>query len=493
MYTKDWLSKWAIYSPQKKAVEEYDTNRSLTYASLNTNAGKLALLLTSWGIRKGDRVMVIAEHSLELVTLFGAAQKTGIIIVPVNFRLTPAEIDFLAENSNPSLILYDHQFSEKVKALKTAGTIRCITVEDLAEQIDQTPSKEIKTVSLDENDPLFILYTSGTTGFPKGAIYTHKMLFWNSLNTTMSLALTPVDHTINCMPAFHTGGWNVLLSPMLHRGATVGILKKFDADKILTLLEKCGSTLFMGVPTMLKMMMDSKSFDQVQLNRIRYFIVGGEALPHQVINKWHHKGVSIRQGYGLTEAGPNITSLLQEDAERKAGSIGRPNFYVNARLLNEEMQEVNTGEIGEFCLKGEIVSPGYWQNEKATDDAMVNGWFRTGDLMKKDAEDYLYVVDRKKCMFISGGENVYPAEVERVLATAEGVNEVAVVGVPDEKWGEVGKAFLVMKDGYATDGLQLFCCDKLAKFKIPKYYVVLSELPKNDSGKIDRKALKLIP
>lgn len=490
MYTKDWLSKWAVYSPHKIAAEEYESNRSLTYSSLNTNAIKLGALLRAWNLTKGDRVLVIAEHSLELITLFGAAQKIGIVIVPVNYRLAPAEIDFLIENCRPSLILYDKQFFQKVSMLKTARATHTETIEDIAGFIEKMVAKEIELAALDENDPLFILYTSGTTGFPKGAIYTHKMLFWNSQNTTMSLALTPADHTINCMPAFHTGGWNVLLTPMLHRGATVGIIKKFDADKILQLLEQQQSTVFMGVPTMLKMMMDSSAFNHVQLEKLRYFIVGGEALPHPVIERWHNKGISIRQGYGLTEAGPNLTSLHQDDAERKVGSIGKPNFYVEAALFDENMQEVQSGEIGEFCLRGEVVSPGYWQNEKATQETISNNWFRTGDLMKKDDEGYLYVVDRKKCMFISGGENVYPAEIERVLITAEGVSEVAVVGVPDEKWGEVGKAFLVMKEGHTVEGLQSFCCDKLAKFKVPKYYVAIDELPKNDSGKIDRKALK---
>ncbi|MTI38400.1 AMP-binding protein, partial [Fulvivirga lutimaris] len=330
----------------------------------------------------------------------------------------------------------------------------------------------------------------GTTGRPKGVIYTHKMLFWNSINTSISIELTSNDHTINCMPAFHTGGWNVLLTPMLHRGATVGIIKKFDADLIINLLQEKGSTIFMGVPTMLKMMKESPSFDKIQLDKLRYFIVGGEALPHAVIKSWHEKGVSIRQGYGLTEVGPNLTSLHQNDAEKKLGSIGKPNFYLQTKLVDKQFNEVSAGEIGEFCLKGEVVTPGYWKNEKATSEAFRDGWFMTGDLMKRDEEGYLYVLDRKKSMFISGGENVYPAEVERILATASGIKEVAVIGVPDEKWGEVGKAFLVVNQKIDSQSLADYCCSKLAKFKIPKHYAVVDELPKNDSGKIDRKALK---
>jgi len=490
MYTKDWLSKWAVYSPEKIAVEEYDSNRKLTYADLDRNANKLANILEDWGLTKGDRIMVVSEHSLELVTLFGAAIKMGVIIVPVNYRLAPAEIEFLVENSQPTLLLYETQFAEKLNDINIKA--RKVSIDELAKLLQSHSLTHYQTVAIDENDPIFILYTSGTTGQPKGAIYTYRMLFWNSINTTMSLALTPADHTINCMPSFHTGGWNVLLTPLLHRGGTVGIMKKFDAEQILLLLDQQQSTLFMGVPTMLKMMYDSNAFDQVKLERLRYFIVGGEAMPHPLIKVWHQKGVSIRQGYGLTEVGPNLTSLFQQDAERKLGSIGKPNFYIEAKMLDENNQEVEPGEIGEFCLKGEVVTPGYWKNEQATLESMHGDWFKTGDLMRQDEEGYLYVMDRKKCMFISGGENVYPAEVEKVLATAEGVNEVAVVGVPDEKWGEVGKAFIVMHDGCDIEGIREHCCGKLAKFKIPKYYVCIESLPKNDSGKIDRKALKTI-
>lgn len=490
MFTKDWLSKWAAYSPNKIAIEEYETEKEISYLDLDKNSKKLVNILFAQNIKKGDRVLVVAEQSIELVTLFGAAQKSGIIIVPVNYRLAPAEIEELVNDCTPELILYDRHFHEKIDKIRLEknDSIKCI--QDFFTQLDGEVRADFENVQIEENDPIFILYTSGTTGRPKGVIYTHKMLFWNSINTSISIELTSNDHTINCMPAFHTGGWNVLLTPMLHRGATIGIIKKFDADLILRLLQDKGSTIFMGVPTMLKMMKESISFDQIKLDKLRYFIVGGEALPHAVIKCWHEKGVSIRQGYGLTEVGPNLTSLHQNDAVKKLGSIGKPNFYLETKLVDKQFNEVEPGEIGEFCLKGEVVTPGYWKNEQATSEAFKDGWFMTGDLMKRDEEGYLYVLDRKKSMFISGGENVYPAEVEKVLATARDVQEVAVIGVPDEKWGEVGKAFLVMSGAKSTEGLAQYCCDKLAKFKIPKHYAIVDELPKNDSGKIDRKALK---
>ncbi|QDA58775.1 acyl-CoA synthetase [Hymenobacter jejuensis] len=497
MYTKDWIAKWAVYSPAKVALKELDTGRTLTYAELNHEANHLAAELTQrQGIRKGDRVMVIAEYSLEYVALFVAAQKTGFILVPVNYRLAVTEIDYLVGNCQPRLLLYEEQFQEKALQLSRLPEIEQVwplqRLNDLChEALEQYSELGFDAQEIAEDDPIFILYTSGTTGFPKGALYTHKMLLWNSLNTTMSLALTPADSTIVCTPPFHTGGWNVLLTPLLHRGGTVGFVKKFQPDRLLQLLAQERTDLFMGVPTMLKMMMDSPEFATADLSALRYIIVGGEALPLTVIQAWHWRGIKIRQGFGLTEVGPNLFSLHQDDAEQKIGSIGRPNFYVDIKLIDEEGQEVAPGEVGELCLRGPNVMPGYWNDPEATAKALLNGWFRTGDLLRADAEGYLYVMDRIKNMYISGGENVYPAEIERFLLTFPGVSEAAVIGVPDEKWGEVGKAFIVTKGiEVSAEAVQSYCCANLARFKVPKYVELVAELPKSDTGKINKKVLK---
>lgn len=486
MYRKDWISKWAIYSPDKVAISEYETNRTVTYKSLNNQANYLSDNFLSNGCETGDRIMVIAEHCIEYVVLFSMAQKTGITLVPVNYRLSASEIEYLISNSEPRQIIVERKFENLVSNLTEV-----IWLEDLTDELANAPETKFNGLHFDENHPLFILYTSGTTGFPKGAIYSHKMLFWNSVNTSQSLEITPADHTISCMPAFHTGGWNVLLTPLLHRGASVGIMKKFDADLLLQLLEKEKSQLFMGVPTMLKMMTESGQFESSDLSRMRYFIVGGEALPLGVIHTWHNKGVKIRQGYGLTEVGPNLTSLHQDHAERKIGSIGLPNFYTEIKLKNQNGREAKPNEIGELCLSGPLVTPGYWGNEKATNEAIREGWFHTGDLAKMDEEGFLYIVDRIKCMFISGGENVYPAEVERVLRQMPEIDEAAVVGVQDQQWGEVGKAYLTATNGRMPSEEQItaHCVKHLAKFKVPKHIVWLDEMPKNDSGKIDRKKL----
>jgi fatty-acyl-CoA synthase len=499
MYTKDWAAKWALYSPQKVAIKELDTDRSHTYAELNQAANFLAAELTGrYGLGKGDRVMVLAEHCLEYVTLFVAAQKTGIILVPVNYRLTAAEIDYLVGNCQPALLIYEEQFQDKALALQALNAPAVPQVWALQQLagicqlgLAQHEVAPFASPELDEDDPVFILYTSGTTGFPKGALYTHRMLLWNSLNTSMSLEITPRDRTINCMPPFHTGGWNVLVTPFLHRGATVGLLKKFQPERILHLLDQEQADIFMGVPTMLKMMLESPAFKAADLSSLRYFIVGGEALPLEVIRAWDHKGIKIRQGFGLTEVGPNLFSLHQNDAIRKIGSIGRPNFYLDIKLIDEHGAEVGTNEVGELCLRGPVVTPGYWRDPEATAKAMPDGWFRTGDLLRRDAEGYLFVMDRIKNMYISGGENVYPAEIERFLLTFPGVSEVAVIGVPDARWGEVGKAFIVPKSpDISTEALLAYCAGNLARFKVPRYLELVTELPKNDTGKINKKILK---
>ncbi|MEO1052227.1 MAG: long-chain fatty acid--CoA ligase [Bacteroidota bacterium] len=491
----DWIAQWALYSPEKVAVSEIETGRSYTYGQLNHIADHLANeLINEHRLEKGDRIVVLAEHCLEYVVLFSVAQKTGLILVPLNYRLAPAEIDYLIVNAEPKLTIVEDKFADRVSGIAAMEKVTLSwTLEDLVAKCGQTLHKgkvESKHApDIADDDPFFILYTSGTTGFPKGAVYTHKMLLWNSFNTTIGLNITSEDITVLCMPPFHTGGWNVLLTPIIHRGGRVSIFKKFDAIEVLKALEEEQANIFMAVPTMLKMMTESTSFDSTNLEAMRYFIVGGEALPLPVIETWHNKGVKLRQGYGLTEVGPNLTSLHHDDAIRKIGSIGRPNFFVTSKIIDENGEQVKQGEIGEFCFKGDIVTPGYWRNTEATEKAFINGWFRTGDLVKADEEAFLYVMDRKKNMFISGGENVYPAEVERVICQHSQVSEVAVVGVSDVKWGEVGKAYVVPSEDIDQEVLLNFCREQMAKFKVPKYFEFVSELPKTDSGKIDRKVL----
>jgi len=320
----------------------------------------------------------------------------------------------------------------------------------------------------------------------------HRMLFWNSINTELRLNINSNDHTQNFAPFFHTGAWNVLLTPFVHHGASLTLLPNFEPDLILRLIEEEKTTIFFGVPTMLQMMAQSPLFEKVNLSSVRYAIVGGAPMPISLINKWHKKGVFIRQGYGLTEVGPNCFSLHQDDAIRKIGSIGLLNFYINAKIVDEKGVECKENEVGELCLKSQVITPGYWNKREETVKTIKDGWFYTGDMLRKDEEGYFYVVDRKKNMFISGGENVYPSEIEKIILANECIEDCAVMGVPDKKWGEVGKVFVVIKKGYKITKGQIIkiCSDKLAKYKIPKYIESLNKIPRNEAGKIDRKKLK---
>jgi fatty-acyl-CoA synthase len=500
MITNDWSRKWAGYNPDKVAVAEFETGRQLTYAQLNKLGNGFSSYFTQvLELKKGDRIAILAENCLEYIGLLAVAQKTGLILVPLNYRLTSREIDFLISDSEPALIITEDKFFEKIQETSAFKTVKHhLNLVDLqSKTVELLNSKDIAPFNgetITHQDAALIIYTSGTTAFPKGSVYTHGMMFWNSINTQLRLDITSADRSVNVAPPFHTGNWNVLLTPFLHHGAYTLIMKSFDADKVLEVLERDDLTIFWAVPTMLKMMADSPQFDIIDFSKIRYFIVGGEAMPVPLIEKWHKKGVPIRQGYGLTEVGPNVTSLNHQDAIRKAGSIGKPNFYCSARLVDEQGNDVEINQLGELVLSGPNVTPGYWKNSEATASTIIDGWFHTGDIMRRDDEGFLFVVDRIKNMYISGAENVYPAEIEYLLRSHPAIDSVAIIGVPDEKWGESGMAFIVIKPGHQLNEKEVisFCEDKLARFKIPKHIRFLGELPKNDAGKIDRKKLKEI-
>lgn len=499
MHTLDWISRWASYHPDKAAVSEYETGRSLAYGDLDRLACRLSWhLLRGLGLRRGSRVAVLAENCLEYVVLFAAAQKTGIILTPLNYRLSTGELDYQIQHCQPELILAEDAWLPLLEPAPAFGQVRHrMRLAELRTMLDPAEAHpDDRAFAAEdppqETDPVFILYTSGSTGYPKGVRYTHRMLLWNSLNTALRLDITGQDRTICVMPPFHTGGWNVLLTPFLHHGAYTCLMRKFDAQTVLEGLEREQATLFMGVPTMLKMMAGAPGYESAKLDSLRYFIVGGEAMPVPLIEQWHGKGIPIRQGYGMTEAGPNLTSLHQDDAIRKKGSIGKPNFYVDIRLADESGQDAAPGEAGELLIRGPMVTPGYWNDPDATAHAIQDGWLRTGDLVRQDEEGFLYIVDRVKNMFISGGENVYPAEIERVLIRHEAICEVAVVPEPHPKWGETGRAYVALHPGQQLSEADIlaYCEGRLARFKIPKSAVVLPELPKNGAGKIDRQALK---
>jgi len=496
IHAYDWFKKWAVYHPEKIAIKEYETDRTYTYKQINDLANRTVIWLQEeYQISTGDRVAVLADNCLEYIVLLSAAQKSGIILVPLNYRLVGRELDFMIRDSEPMFLLVEDKYAAKINDLPAIGQVKKIL--PLKAYTDFLGGEKYKGTTtqqadFEEDHPLFIIYTSGTTAYPKGAIYSHKMFFWNCINTAIRLEITTNDRALNCAPPFHTGGWNVLQSTFILFGGYTLLMKSFDADGILDALENDEHTIFWGVPTMLKMMAASKNFATADLSKIRYFVLGGEAMPIPLIETYHAKGVPIRQGYGLTEVGPNVYSLDHSQAIRKQGSIGTPNFFYEVRLVDSNGVDVPNNIPGELIIKAPTVTPGYWKNPEATENTIVDGWFHTGDLIKKDDEGYYYVVDRIKNMYISGGENVYPAEVEHLIRTHEYVRDCAIIGVPDEKWGETGKAFVVLKDGCSLtqEILMKYCLKNLAKYKTPKYVEFIDALPLNNAGKVDRRLLK---
>ncbi len=494
----DWFEKWAEYSPDAVALQDDATGRRFTYAQCRRMIDRGARFLADeLGVGEGDRLAVLSMNEPEYVLLLFACQKLGAILLPLNYRLAPRELEWILADAEPAALIHQRQYDGVVAAIADAALpSRRLPFEGdggwAASVADETLPAEPVPVPGDFDTPCMLLYTSGTTGKPKGALITNGMLFWNSVNTTLRLNLVQSDVTLTYTPFFHTGGWNVLTTPFLHRGGKLILLPKFDADRVLELVDDEGVTILFGLPTIMEMLRRSPKFDATDFARVRYAIVGGEPMPLELIRLWHGRGVPIRQGYGLTEFGPNVFSLNEEHAERKIGSIGFPNFYVDARVVDDDDRPLGDDRVGELVLRGPVCTPGYWRNPEATADAIRDGWFHTGDLVRRDAEGFFYVVDRKKDMYKSGGENVYPAEVEQFLRTHPAIREVAVIGVPDAKWGEVGRAYVVVEPGSSLTAEEVveYCAGQLAKYKMPKQVEFLDELPRGDSGKVLKKALR---
>lgn len=490
MDTLDWTAKWADYTPEKIAITSYDSNKSYTYSDLHRYANQLTKKFTELNIEEGERIAVLAEHGLEYMVLFVACQRMGIILVPLNYRLSQREIYKLIADCTPSLIIYNQSHQGKLEQLSSEHS-KIISFDLLRNYYETSYASPVKSFEIKEDNPLFIFYTSGTTGTPKGVIYTNKMLFWNSLNTSMQLGITFRDSTVNILPPYHTSGWNVFITPLMHKGGHIGMLEKFDAEKTLCLLELNKATLFMALPTMLLMMQQSTVFKKVNLKRLRYIISGGEKVPSELVNYWKsEKNIYIRPGYGLTEAGPSITSLHHKMAQLKPNSIGKPNFYLSIKMVDKKGVQVAPNEVGELCIKGDIVTPGYWNNSVKTNNKIKKGWLFTGDFAYSDTEGFLYMKGRKNDMYISGGENIYPQEIEAQLEAMDTIDKAVVLSVKDDKWGQCGIAFVtkIGKD-LSVAQIRAFLKPNLVAFKHPKYIFILDDIPQTSLGKVSRKQL----
>ena len=496
----DWTAYWARRTPEATALLEPLTGRRWSYWHLDRRANRLARALAgALGVGKGDRVALLAHNRGEHFEALFACAKLGALFAPLNWRLAAAELDVIAADAQPTVLLYDRACAELAAAISAPIPQRIAYDEPSAggrpyEQLlaagsDNAPSE----IEIDFEDPIVLMYSSGTTGKPKGVLLSHRQLVFNSLSTHLAIQLTPSDSTLDFMPLFHTGGLNCLATPLLHNGGRVVIMPGFDAERSLQVAADERITLHMAVPTMFQMWRDAESFARVDLSATRMALCGGAPCPLPLIDTYRERGILFRQGYGLTEVGPNCFSLTPEDAFRKAGSVGWPNFYVQTKIVDDAGQPVPPGEVGELALGGPMVTLGYFRNPEATAQAFRHGrWFHTGDLVRRDDEGYHYIVDRKKDMFISGGENVYPAEVELALASLDGVTESCVIAVADPRWGEVGRAVVVAAGSTRVDAAAVLqhLGTRLARYKIPKSVVFTDALPRNSTGKVLRQRVR---
>lgn len=497
----DWITHHAANRPRKEAIRDLGTGRSYTYADLDARADALAAWFASRGIARGDRVAVLAHNGVEYFDIQFACARSGAICVLLNWRLTVSELEYIINDSAPNLLVHDIEFTETAAALEQRchidstlridhGASDCPYETALLEARDQTAPREILT----HDDVVTIMYTSGTTGRPKGAMITHGMNFWNCVNLGIPAGIGLDTVHLNVLPLFHTGGLNCYSNPVLHAGGTVVLLKQFDPGETLRVLgdPRQGITHFFAVPAPYQFMMQHPAFADTDLSRLRVAGVGGAPCALTIMEAWTARGVQLAQGYGMTETSPGAIFLDPDDALRKIGSTGKALLHTEFRIVDEKGIDCGPDEVGELWLAGPHITPGYWNKPEATADSFEGRWLKTGDAARQDAEGFVYIVDRWKDMYISGGENVYPAEVENVIYQLPEIAEAAVIGVPHERWGETGLAVIVLKDGCGIDRLTVVehCLERLAKFKVPNDIAVVDELPRNATGKVLKRELR---
>jgi fatty-acyl-CoA synthase len=510
MYIGDYLGRREIYSPDKLAIIDAgkDPELRLSYRAWNRRVNRFAnWLKDEAGIGYRDRVAILARDGIEHLDLIYACGKLGAIHTALNWRLHWREMVGLIEDTTPKVLLYSDDFTETVAEVEDAtrnapyALARYLHLEgdgipdslDYESTIAAAPDTPVTYEALDKEDIACLIFTGGTTGLPKGAMISHRQINWNVLNTVIH-DLTHDDIYLCVFPLFHAGGLFAYMSSQVVFGNTSILTRQFNPQQVLELIEREGVTVFAAVPTMYQMLTQAPNWEQADLSSLRFCTSGGAPLPVPLVQKYaEEKGVRFKQGFGMTEYGPGLFALPAEDAIRKAGSIGRPNFFVDVRVMDDENSPLGPNEVGELVLKGPSGCSGYWNNPEASAAVIDDeGWFHTGDMVYHDEEWYFYVVDRKKDMFISGGENVYPAEIEAVLYKHPAVHMCAVIGVPDPKWAEVGKACVVLKPGAkATEGeLIAHMQQHLARYKVPKSVEFLAELPISAAGKILKRELR---
>ena len=526
MIAGDILGERARVLPDKCALVYVPTGQRFSYAQLNSMAEQMARIWTSQlGLRKGERIGILAQNSTEYICAFFAAGKTGIVLVPLNSRQTAHELSFVVQDAGLSALLYEAQFTAMVRELQATRRMKLLPLEGAPWQAAMAATSlrasggaaGSEKVACAPEDLYCLLYTSGSTGRPKGVMIPHRMVLWNAYNTAVTWQMRDSDVIPIVTPLHHAGGLTVFLAPALLLGATIVLHRGFDPSEIWRGIERERATLLMAVPTIFKMLMDAPEFSSADVSSVRWFISGGAPLPRYLIEAYRARGIILKQGYGLTEVGVNCFVMGEEDTRSKPGSIGKPMLFTQAKLIDAQGREAAAGEPGgvpsapavgglgrgELCLKGPHVSLGYWNNPEATAAALdAEGWFHTGDSVRVDDDGFFYIVGRTRDMFISGGVNVHPAEIEAELLLHPQVQDAAVIGVEHEKWGEVGAAFVVLRDEKPlapvqprmdeahpnappnAEELSAFLARRLARYKLPQHYIFVPELPRSAFGKV---------
>jgi fatty-acyl-CoA synthase len=486
------MMRRAELSPHRKAVTFEGTTR--TFSELADRARRIASALLKCGIKPGDRVGYLGvNHSAFLETLYGTASMGG-IFVPLNFRLTGDELTYIINDAGIKTLFVDDALHGTIASVR--GDLCCtgyIDVEtrretdDFLEQLitDNDPLGDLHVASQDED--LLIMYTSGTTGLPKGAILTNGNLYWNFVNTMMSFNYLEDDVTLVGAPLFHIGGLNVTTLGTISVGGHAIIHRSFDPGQALADIEDYQVTTMFGAPAMFQFMAHHENWPTTDVSSLRGLICGAAPVPAPLIKEYSERDIAFCQGYGMTELSPLALILSGEFSAVKIGSTGKPAMFCEVRIVNEDNQPVPPGERGEVVVRGANVMKGYWNNPEATAATIdADGWLHSGDIAYADEEGFFYICDRLKDMVISGGENVYPAEVESVLVGHEAIAEVAVIGVPDEKWGEAVTAIAALHEGKAVEleELREYATDHLARYKLPLHLHIVDELPRNAAGKV---------
>lgn len=491
----DWLESHARLTPNQIAIIDGETKESSTFAELNDRASRIADKLVLEGIKKGDRIAILTPNHESYFEILFAAAKMGAIFVPLNYRLSPNELSYIIKDAGAKFLFYHIDFEHIIEQINLVLTeINTICIQsNYNDWLNHTKRFELDGC-VSPSDPWVIIYTGGTTGLPKGVVLTHNNMIWNAINTIVSWKLSHKDRTYTILPLFHTGALNALSIPILYTGGTIVLGTQFDPFTTLRVIEEEKVTILLLVPTMHHMVIHHPKFDKTDFKHNPIFLSGGAPCPLPIYEGYSNKGLRFKEGYGLTEAGPNNFYLSPEEANFKKGSVGKPMVHNQISLIDDRGSKVADGEVGEIVIEGPHVFAYYWNNTEATEKTLKNGKLFTGDLARKDHDGFYYIVGRKKEMIISGGENIYPLEVENILQNHPNISEAVVVGIEDNKWGEKVVAFIVFKQGEqkTDEELRAYCHQYLARYKTPKQFCFIDELPKTPVGKIDKKRLRLM-